>query len=501
MEKMLSGRSAFRNGAARRVAMMSALFALVWSGAALSQEIGVSGTVTAPTGAPLREVLVRVQGGDARTLTDAAGRYALRAPTDGVLSFSLLGRRATQQQIAGRTTIDVVMEQVPYLEEVVVTSYTEQRRADITGAVASVDLDAANRQTGASVLQRLDATAPGVTVVSSGSPGSRSTVRVRGISSFQNNDPLYIVDGTPVQDSYMNFLNPNDITSIQVLKDASAASIYGARANNGVIVIETTRKGAGGPPQVTLRMRTGIASPVRGYDDFLITNALDYHAVLKASYLNAGEPVPTNVYGDPNSPSIPAYIWPNACAATPQPASCANVVTAFDAFGRPTAVNSNAYSFPNTLIMPGSAGTNWWDAVFGTAPVHDYNFDVSGGSDVNAYRVSFNYFNQGGTARWNDFKRGSVRVNTQFNRGRLSFGENLSIAVNRHRGGMPNDPDDYVEDGILGKNILMQPVIPVYDINGNFAGGKGHRPGQPEQSAQGRMGGEGRREQDRPDVR
>ena len=472
MEKMLSGRGAFRNGASRLVAAMSVLFALLFSGTALSQEIAISGTVSAPTGAPLREVLVRVQGTDTRTLTDAGGRYALRAPGDAVLNFSLLGRRATQEQVAGRTTINVVMEQVPYLEEVVVTSYVEQRRADITGAVASVDLEAANRQTSASVLQRLDATAPGVTVVASGSPGSRSTVRVRGISSFQNNDPLYIVDGVPVQDSYMNFLNPNDITSIQVLKDASASSIYGARANNGVIVIETTKKGAGGPPQVTLRARAGVASPVRGYDDFLITNALDYHAVLKASYLNAGEPVPTNIYGDPNAPTVPAFIWPNACGALPQPAACRNVVTAFDAFGRPTAINSSAYSFPNTLIMPGSAGTNWWDAVFGSAPVEDYNMDVSGGSDANAYRVSFNYFHQGGTARWNDFKRGSVRVNTQFNRGKFNFGENLAVAVNRHHGGMPGDPDDYVEDGILGKNILMQPVIPVYDINGNFAGGK-----------------------------
>ena len=472
MEKMVSGRGTFRSGSSRRMATMSALLALVVSGTALSQEIGVSGTVTAPSGAPLREVLVRVQGTDTRTLTDATGRYALRAPSDGVLNFSLLGRRAVQEQIAGRTTINVVMEQVPYLEEVVVTSYTEQRRADITGAVASVDLETMNRQTSASVLQRLDATAPGVTVAASGSPGSRSTVRVRGISSFQNNDPLYIVDGTPVQDSYMNFLNPNDITSIQVLKDASAASIYGARANNGVIVIETNRRDAGGPPQVTLRVRAGVASPVRGYDDFLITNALDYHAVVKQAYLNAGEPVPTNIYGDPNNPTVPAFIWPNACAATPQPAACRNVVTTFDPFGRPTAVNADAYSFPNTLIMPGSAGTNWWDAVFGTGPVEDYNVDVSGGSDVNAYRVSFNYFHQGGTARYNDFKRGSVRVNTQFNRGRFNFGENLAIAVNRHHGGMPGDPDGFAEDGILGKNILMQPVIPVYDINGNFAGGK-----------------------------
>src|SRR3954462_15184338 len=154
------------------------------------------------------------------------------------------------------------MAQIPYREEVVVTAYTEQRRGDITGAVSSLNVESAQRETGASVLQRLDASVPGVTVVASGSPGSRSTVRVRGISSFQNNDPLYVIDGTPVSESYLNFLNPNDITSVQVLKDASAASIYGSRASNGVIVIETNRRSAG-PPRSTLRVRTGVQSPVK----------------------------------------------------------------------------------------------------------------------------------------------------------------------------------------------------------------------------------------------
>src|SRR6185369_4025356 len=155
----------------------------------------------------------------------------------------------------------------------------------------------------ASVLKRLDAV-PGITVSTSGSPAGRSTVRIRGISSFQNNDPLYVIDGVPVQDTYINWLNPADITSIQVLKDASAASIYGSRASNGVIVIETTKRGASGPPRMTLSARTGLASPVKGLDDILITNSLDYFQVLKASNVNAGRDIPTNVYGDPNSPSV-----------------------------------------------------------------------------------------------------------------------------------------------------------------------------------------------------
>src|SRR5918992_3268928 len=159
MKKTLSGKNSFRNRALRlfRAAGMSWLFLLALSGTALAQEIQVSGTVTAPTGAPLREVAVRVQGTDIGTLTDAGGKYSLRTPSTGVLNFSLLGRRAVQTEIAGRTTIDVTMEAVAYLADVVITAYAEQRRADVTGAVASVNLDAANRQTTASVLQRLDA--------------------------------------------------------------------------------------------------------------------------------------------------------------------------------------------------------------------------------------------------------------------------------------------------------------------------------------------------------
>jgi TonB-linked SusC/RagA family outer membrane protein len=462
MEKVL-GTHSFLNGRPRwlQAVGMSLLFTLAFSARALSQDLSVSGTVSSTGGAPLSGVTVRVQGTDTRAVTNANGKYFIKAPADAVLTFSFVGQRQVQTTVAGRNTVDVTMAQIPYLEEVVVTAYTEQRRGDITGAVSSVNIESAQKQTGASVLQRLDAAVPGVTVAASGSPGGRSTVRIRGISSFQNNNPLYVIDGTPVEESYLNFLNPDDITSVQVLKDASAASIYGSRASNGVIVIETNKRGIQGAPQTTLRVRTGVASPVRGYNDILMTNSLDYAAVLKAAYQNAGLAVPTNIFGDPNNPSVPLYIF-----AAP------GTATASDAFGRPTAVDASKYAFPNTLIMPGSAGTDWWGSVFGHGQVQDYNLDVNGGSDANAYRVAFNYFHQGGTAIYNDFKRGSVRANTQFNRGKFNFGENVALSMDRHYGGTPDDPGGYAEDGILGKNILMQPVIPVYDIRGNFAAGK-----------------------------
>ncbi|MEO8621965.1 MAG: TonB-dependent receptor plug domain-containing protein, partial [bacterium] len=443
-----------------RAAGVALLFAFALSTPASGQQITITGTVTSTSGNPLAGVAVGVQGTTSRALTSEAGRYVLtNAPADGVLTFVLFGRKPQQAQIGGRTRIDVTMAQISYLEEVVVTAYTEQRRGDITGAVSSINVESASRQTGASVLQKLDAV-PGITVASSGSPGSRSTVRIRGISSFQNNDPLYVIDGVPVQDSYINFINPNDISSVQVLKDASSSSIYGSRASNGVILIETVKRGAKGSPKMVATMRTGYAKPTNGYDQFLLTNSLDYFKVEKASYENAGLKVPTNIFGDPNNPTIPQYTY-----ASP------GTATGTDSFGRPTGVDLSKYSYPNTLIQLGSPGTNWWDAVFGKAgKVGDYNLSISGAGDDNAYGVSFNFFNQDGTAAYNNFKRANIRVNSSFNRAKLQFGENVAVSGERHFGGLPDDQGG--ETALIGKNILSQPVVAIYDVAGNFASGK-----------------------------
>ncbi|WP_025411270.1 SusC/RagA family TonB-linked outer membrane protein [Gemmatirosa kalamazoonensis] len=432
------------------------------SGQVAAQRIRVAGTVTSAGGAPLGGAQVRALGSDTAALTNAQGRYAITAPGNGTLQITFIGFRPVEVPINGRTTVDVSLERLAVLEQVLVTGYTQQRRAEITGAVATVNTQAVERQTTASVVQRLAGNVSGVQVEASGSPGSRSTVRIRGVSSFQNNDPLYIVDGTPVQDSYVNWLNADDVESVQVLKDASSASIYGARASNGVVIIETKKGRAGqGVSRATLRVRTGLATPVRGYDDILIQSPLDYFQVVKQSYLNAGYKLADiqsavygrNLYGDPNSPSVPQYIY---CGSN---TTCSNV-------------DVSKYGYPNNLIVPGSAGTNWWKQVFGTGKVGDYNLDVAGGGVGNTYNLSFNYFDQIGTARFNRYQRGSIRVNTSFNRAKFFTGENIALSGDRGTGGLPNDPGGYAEDGILGKNVLMQPVIPVRDIQGNFASGK-----------------------------
>ena len=456
-----------------RAVGMSLLFVLAVCGNALGQGAQVTGTVTsATTGEKLWGVTVRIKGTATQTETDQQGRYSLGGvPGDGALTYAMIGFRGKEEAVGGRSTIDVSMEQAPtMLQEVVVTGYTSQRRADITGAVSSVNLDPVEKQTSASVLQRLDTRVPGVTVQSSGSPGSRSTVRIRGVSSFHDNDPLYIIDGIPLQgETYLNFLNPNDIGEVQVLKDASAASIYGSRAGNGVIIIET-KKGRPGGRQARLDVRTGVANPTRGLDDMLMLNSLDYFHVIKRSYVNANEGNPAwtldslppevlAIYGDPTSPQVPIYTYVNPSA-----------MDTVDQWGRPVGVHPSAYAYPGTLIMPGSAGTNWWKAVFSPAQFSDANLSVSGGGSDNSYNVSFNYLKQDGTGAFSQFQRGGLRINTAFNVGKVTLGENFAIAREQGYGGI--DDGALGEDNIVGKNILMQPVVPVYDIGGHFASGK-----------------------------
>src|SRR5256714_7564063 len=456
-----------RNNVCRAVGL-SVLFALGVGGTALGQEtVQVSGTVTSgTTGEKLWGASVRVRGAAIQAVTDQQGKYSITAPANGVLTFALIGYRATVQTVGGRQTIALAIDQAPTaVPEVGGPGYTAQRRADIPGAVSSVNLQNVEKQTSASVLQRLDAQVPGVTVENSGSPGSRSTVRIRGVSSFHDNDPLYIIDGTPVQESYINWLNPNDIGEVQVLKDASAASIYGSRASNGVVIIET-KKGRSGGRQARLDVRTGVATPTRGLDDMLMQSSLQYFDVIKRSYLQANSkytpdslpPEVKAIYGDPRNPQVPAYTYVNPAA-----------IDTVDKWGRPL-VNTAAYAFPGTLIMPGSAGTNWRKAVFSPAQFSDANLGVSGGGTDNTYSASFNYLKQNGTGAYNQFERGSLRINTAFNVGRVTIGENLAIAREQSYGGIQDD--SVGEDNIVGKNTLRQPVVPVYDIGGHFASGK-----------------------------
>jgi TonB-linked SusC/RagA family outer membrane protein len=421
----------------------------------------VTGKVTSAEEGALPGVNIIMQGTGQGTVSDIDGNYSIVVPgPEAVLVFSSIGYTTEAVTVGNQSVIDIVMvADVTSLKEIVVTGYTSQRKADITGAVAVVDTEEMNQITAASFLEKLDGRAAGVTVNSGGNPGGRNTVRIRGVSSFTNNDPLYIIDGVPIEDAYNNWLNPNDIESIQVLKDPSSASVYGARANNGVIIV-TTKKGTKGKAKLSVDVNVGVQNPVKGYDKILMQDPFDYHEIIKRSHEQAfPDPlaVPTNIYGDPNNPSIPRYTWPNDGVNQTNDLQAQFGITEAD------------YSFPNQLIMPASQGTNWWDELFDPSLVQDYNIGLSGGNDNSVYNISLQYFDQDGTLKHNWFKRVSLRANSEFKIGeRITIGENFAISREQNVGGNDNQG----EGTTIGQIIKMQPIVAVYDIDGYFGGAK-----------------------------
>jgi len=423
-----------------------------------AQERTVTGTVTSEDQGPLPGVNIVIQGTVQGAVTDMDGNFSIVVPgPDAVLVFSYIGYTTIAVPVGNQSTINAVLvADVTALDEIVVTGYTAVRKGDITGAVAVVNTEDMNQITSASVLQKLEGRASGVAVNINGQPGSRNTVRIRGISSFTDNDPLYIVDGVPIETNTLNFLNPNDIESMQVLKDPSTASVYGSRANNGVIII-TTKKGQKGKARLNVDVNLGVQTPVKGLDQILIQDALEYHEIIKRSFENAGLAVPTNIYGNPDSPSVPNYTWPN------------------DGVNQTNTVDENLYSWPDYLIMPASAGTNWWDEVFDPSLVQDYNIGLSGGNDNSVYNISLQYYNQDGTMKYNWMDRYSIRANSEFKYGRITIGENIAYSRIQTVAGLGNysTTNQNMGEGSIVNNIIkMQPVVAVYDIDGYFGGAK-----------------------------
>ncbi|MBD0257987.1 MAG: TonB-dependent receptor plug domain-containing protein, partial [Cytophagales bacterium] len=220
-------------------------------------EIGVRGRVTGETGEGLPGVNVLVKGTNTGTTTGADGTYSLSVP-DGntVLVFSFIGYVTEEATVGNRTTIDVSMApDIKALSEVVVVGYGEQQRTKVTGAISSVSAKEIDALPVASLDAALQGRAAGVTITNRGAPGTNPTVRIRGVGTVGNTEPLYVIDGIPA--GGLNAINPNDIESIQVLKDAASAAIYGSRAGNGVILV-TTKKGTQGKTKITADAYAGV---------------------------------------------------------------------------------------------------------------------------------------------------------------------------------------------------------------------------------------------------
>jgi TonB-dependent starch-binding outer membrane protein SusC len=424
---------------------------LVLSGFVLFAQARISGKIIDENGESLTGVAVLEKGTANGTATDINGNYAISVRNGSILAISYTGYTPQEITVGSESIINVSM--VPNantLGELVVTGYTTQRKRDISGAVSVVKSEDLKSQTGASFSQRLEGRATGVVTSTSGQPGEGTNIRIRGFSSFAtSNDPLIVVDGVQFQDKFNNMINPNDIESIQILKDASAANIYGVRANNGVIII-TTKKGKAGKTKISYDANYGIQNPVGGYNDFLVQSTADDAKVLFKVYKNAGLAVDVNnPFGTGAEPVIPTYIYPTGS----------------------NTVDESKYNYPNNLIMKtNQVGTDWWDEVYDPAPMTEHNLNVSGGTDRATFSISGNYFNQQGTMKFTHFKRYSIRANSEFTAGRWKFGENFTYS----RGNQVSQPGGNQAEGNVMTNIIKaHPSVPVYDISGvNFAGSK-----------------------------
>ena len=412
----------------------------------------VTGKVTEESGVSLPGVSVVIKGTSSGAVTDIDGSFSLTVNPQDVLVFSYVGFETQEVSPGNRSVIDITLQvDQTALEEVVVTGYTTQRKADITGAVAVMDVDELQQVQASSISQKLDGRASGLQISNSGEPGTGTNVRIRGFGSFTNNEPLWVVDGVQTTDKALNWLNPNDIESIQVLKDAASAAIYGSRASNGVIVV-TTKKGDPGKIKVSYDAYYGVQNPIAGYDDIIMTNPFDLAEAYSQYYGNSVSPMTNDnyYYSYTVDGTLPDYIFP---------------------IGNDGDIDESSYSYYDNLIMRANkGGTNWWEEVTQPGYQTDHTLSVSGGSQNSRFSISANYFDQEGTIIHTNFRRYSLRANSQFNAGIFTFGENISISRSTRVGAAGNNNDN---ENQITAAMLLHPTVPVFDISGeNFAGGK-----------------------------
>jgi len=431
---------------------MALMLSVTWT--ALAQDRKITGSVQDAKGGGIPGVSVAVKGTTTGTTTDGNGAYSITVKTNNAeLVFSSVGYVSKTTSVANRSTINIVLdEDVSQLSEIVVTGYTSQRKKDITGAVSVVSAKELTAVPAASVTQMLQGRASGVTVGNDNSPGGGTMVRVRGFGSTNNNSPLYVIDGVPTQGT-LNQINPNDIESMQVLKDASAASISGARAANGVVII-TTKRGGEGEPKINFDMYTGTQQLGKTLD---LMNTKEMGQYFYESQIGAGRPAGTSPsaqyrFGADGSQTIADYIYPNVYGALPANFTYTNDIT--DPRLGVTAFN---------ITKANKEGTDWQREIFGPAKISNYQLGATGGSKFGKYAISASYFDQEGILKYTGYKRYSVRANTEFKKGAITFGENVTVAY-EERIGVPAGNNS--ESNPIMFAIRIQPIIPVFDITG-----------------------------------
>ena len=431
----------------------------------MAQQINITGKVTNnQTNESLPGVIVLEKGTTNGVLTDAQGNYSINVSNaNSILAFSFVGMESQEIVISGQRVIDVSMKEiVSMLEEIVVTGYGTQRRSDLTGSVSVVKVDETRDVASGSVLQAIQGRVAGLYITSNGEPsGAASSVVIRGVNTLGNTAPLYIIDGVPTIDpNVLQNMNQNSIETFQVLKDASATSIYGSRASNGVIIV-TTKSGKG-KINVKLQSSYSIQKFVRRYN---MANLEQYGAILWQGSINDNMNNPSynpGVRGNNPNNALYNYDWHRD----------ANGVAILDAIRPVQFLNSTLPPAPAVEYTGGdplypTADTDWQDQVFQTGLMSQNSLTISGSTDRISSLLDIAYFDNKGTIITTQFKKANVRINNALNffDSKLKIGENIMLTSTS---GVPTPADAARSVISLSTDIL--PNLPVYKTDGTFAG-------------------------------
>ncbi|MFC2137687.1 SusC/RagA family TonB-linked outer membrane protein [Bacteroidota bacterium] len=374
-------------------------------------EVQINGTVTdASNGIPLPGVSILIKGTPIGTITDLDGRYQISVPPNSSLVYSFMGYIDQEVLINDETVINISLkEDIIGLDEVVVVGYGVQKKSDLTGSVASVSAEKLNSVPIPSIDHALQGMAAGVNIIpKSGKPGEGVDIQIRGISSINGTKPKIVIDGVAQDEWALGRINPSDISSIEILKDASSAAIYGATGGNGVILV-TTKKGTAGKMKVNVNVYRGIENPVNTLD---MMNSQEYVELVEE--LQANKTVPVNYQPD----TLPTY--------------------------------------------------DWQDIAFQQTVSENYDVSISGGNDVSTYLFSTSLNKQGGIVKNTDYQRFTIRLNSEHKvNKRITFDEKITY-VNSQTDGF----DDWVWHGFYNTPIVgiisMDPTVPVYEENGDW---------------------------------
>lgn len=402
-------------------AILSAILLLLVAVIAQAQEITVSGTVLSGTdNEPLIGASVRCPATNAGTSTDIDGKFSIKAPRGADLTVTYIGYEPMTVKAEPQVTV-VMKDNAAALDEIVVVGYTTQRKADLTGAVAVMNMKEPLSENSGNIMNSMAGKLPGVNVVPDAAPGGTGSIRVRGMSTANSsNDPLYIIDGVPTDN--INCINPSDIETMQVLKDAASASIYGSRAANGVVII-TTRQGKGDRMTINVNYAASAQTIAKRHK---MLDANQWGEAYWAASRNSNIKPSHVLYGSGDVPVLQQFVAGNP-------------------------------NFP-------TANTDWQDEVYRTAWTNNLTASIANNTEKGSVMLSLNYINQNGNIKDTFYERYSARINSRYDFNKyITVGENLMVARWTNRG-----MDVAGDRGIPFTAMSQHPALPVRGLNGEW---------------------------------